>query len=150
MDIERAEALWRLGELPVGQLQRFARQALADGCYGPALQELAEYAYFTMTKSEAESLFERALREMGRSPLSTREAGLQIARGIANDIVSGRTHPYDGARRIWQEVWQRSGRPDELLGFVGLASQYEDNHKAEHRRAYLEDIVREAKRLLGS
>ena len=146
LKLEIAEAFWKLGSLPVGQLQDIALRALADGYDGPALRELAEFPW--ATRRDVGDLFDIALSEMGRPVLSDREAGLRLAREVASGIVSGGIDPYEGARRIWWDIWERSGRPEELIPFVALSGQYED--EPAHREQYVEDIVAEANRLIAS
>ncbi len=144
MDIDLAEALWRLGELPVSQLQEIALGDLFEGHYGGALLELAEAPL--ATRRDVGDLFERALAEMGRAPISESEAARRAARDVASKILAGDMDPYRGASMIWWQFYERAGQPPELRGFVGLASQYEDD--PQHRAEYLEDIVGEAKDLL--
>lgn len=143
-NIERAEALWYLGQLRAGQMQQFALQALKLGYSGPALLELAEFPY--STESDVGDLFERALKEMGRPQISTSEAALRLAKYIASGIVSGEVDPYEGAHYIWWKLWEVAGRPDELTIFVGLASQYEDDPS--RRQQYRDDIVEAAANLI--
>lgn len=145
MDIERAEALWRLGQLPVGDLQQVALDALAAGYYGPALVELAQFQY--ATRRDLGDLFQRALSEMDRLPISERQAGLRIAKSIAVKVLAGQIDPYEGAREIWQGVWEQAGRPAELTPFVGLASEYEDDFA--HRQQYINDLIQEASNLIN-
>ncbi len=75
------------------------------------------------------------------------EAGMRVAKGIAKQIVSGEIESYEGARKIWVDVWEECRELDELTVFVGLTSGYED--EPEHRKEYIEDIIREAKTLIS-
>ena len=90
-------------------------------------------------------LFERALGEMGRSPLPKEEASLRVARIMSRKIIRGEMHPYEGASSIWTKVWSRCGRPDELTPFVGLASLHEAD--PERRPFRLKEIVARAEEL---
>lgn len=144
MKISTAQALWKLGHLPAEKLPDVANRALKEGLDGQALRELAGLR--NPAWRDAETSFERALREVELPDISRREAGLQIAKSIATEIITGAIEPYDGARKIWG-VWEDSGRPDELAVFVGLASEYEDDPK--RQREYNGDMVSEAKQLIG-
>jgi hypothetical protein len=70
-----------------------------------------------------------------------------LARGIAGDIVAGRLSPFDGARQIWVNLATVSEARDELLGFVGLASEWQDS--PEYRDDYDAEIVKEAQAFLS-
>ena len=74
------------------------------------------------------------------------EADAVFARAVkcATEIVQGQTEPYEGAKVLWQMWTELSGLVEELLVFVGLASEWEDS--PEHRAAYEDDIRRAADR----
>lgn len=73
----------------------------------------------------------------------TRQQVLQIAEGIVGNTID----PYKGARRIWGLLARDGGDyPDDLITFVGMASEWEDH--PEHREAYEADILAEARLLL--
>ena len=137
------EASYYLGDLDPDEMPGIALRALGAGYGGPALLELARLS--GPTAHNAGDLFERALGEMGRSPLPGEEAGLRVARTIARKITSGEVHPYEGARLIWVKVWTRCGRPDGLTPFVGLASLYEAD--PERRPFHLAEILARAEEL---
>jgi hypothetical protein len=92
------------------------------------------------------TMFEKVLQELGRRRLSKTEAGHRLAMETCQDIVSGRISPYEGARKIWWEIWDADRNLDHLRVFVGLASEYEDDHT--HRSEYSNDILQEARRML--
>ena len=137
------EASYYLGELDPEEMPGIALRALEAGYDGPALLELARMSSPTILG--VGDLFERALGEVGRPSLPEDEAGLRVARNIARKITSGGLPPYEGARTIWMEVWNKFGRPDELTPFVGLASLYEAD--PERRPLHLKEIVARAKEL---
>ena len=143
LDLGKAEASYYLGDLLPEEMPGIALRALEAGYYGPALLELARMS--KPPAPNAGSLFERALGEMRRPLLPKDKAGLRVARNIARKITSGELPPYEGARMIWTEVWNKCGRPDELTPFVGLASLYEAD--SEHRPLHLREIVARAEEL---
>lgn len=146
MEIEEAENRYRLGRLAVGELRPLAIAAISQGYAGPALYELADGGYGSWT--EIGELFERALAEMGRAPLTAAEAAMRAARAIAVRIVSGAIDPYAGAREIWEELWADVGRPEALTPLVGLAAAYTYDDDAEQRRRYRADIIMAARALI--
>jgi hypothetical protein len=75
--------------------------------------------------SDLERIVDRVAAELElKLPESKRDAVLLAARGIAQRILSGEMTPSDGARRIWS-LWI-DDYPEELLLFVGAASQLDD------------------------
>jgi hypothetical protein len=144
LEIDLAQALWCLGQLPPEDIPEIACQALERGFDSPTIRKLA--GLHKPVASDIGDLFDRAMIEMGRKPLSKKAAGLLIAKDIAAQIVRGQIDPYQGAREIWWEIWNECERPEELKAFVGLADGYED--EPSHREQYRNDIVAEAKKLL--
>ncbi len=53
-------------------------------------------------------------------------AGFFVVAHYASQILTGDLSPYEGARRIWQEVFDALDRPAALAGFVSGASEIED------------------------
>lgn len=101
------------------------------------------------TRRDLERIIGDMFRELGQSPITdTRAAGIKLARKIAERIVSGGIPPYDGARVIWRTIYYRLHRPDELVPFVGLASEWEDH--PDLRGEYGKDIVEAAKTFLNA
>jgi len=95
------------------------------------------------------------LAELGIKKTLTREqAGLALARFVAQGIVERRIKPYDGASFVWRNVVNAlTNHPKELMPFVGHASEYEDrgsySQDIEKTRQQIEkDIVEEAQSLL--
>jgi hypothetical protein len=141
--IDLIEALWFFGKLSAEELPIFATQAINSGFDSPALRKLAGIQHAAL--HDVKSLFEQCLIDMGRAPLSKCEAGLRLAHTIAAQIVSGEITPYEGARKIWWDIWEECRELTELKAFVGLASGYED--EPDHRQDYVNDIVKEAHKL---
>jgi hypothetical protein len=140
MDLNSVTAEWYLGLYPPEKMPMLAVWALEQGFDGPALRELA--ACTTATYSDEGGLIERALRELGKEPLDLSNAGRLLAILLCEQIVSGKTSPYEGASRIWS-VYGRCGRPKSLIPFVGFASEWEDD--LDHRDHY-DKLIAEAAR----
>jgi hypothetical protein len=98
------------------------------------------------------------LAELGvTTNLLQRDAGLALARFVAQAIVDGRVKPYEGARLIWKEIVRELGAnpPQELMSFVGNASEYEDReyhtqNPEEVCRKIADDIIEDAHKLAGN
>lgn len=155
MELKLAIAFWRLGRLTGDALAAAAGDALAAGHDSPSLRVLAGEVRPPL--SDAEPLFARSLRELSFVVPGEHEAALCVARHYAAEIVAGRLTPYEGASRIWGEVYGADGSLSELSPFVALADEYEyceaeaeaSGDRYGRRRAEVEaDIVEEAKRLL--
>ncbi|QIN80497.1 hypothetical protein GBA65_20470 [Rubrobacter marinus] len=142
-DFGEIEARYYLGNLPPDEMPGIALRALEAGYDGPALLGLARMSEPTM--QDAGPLFERALGEVGLSPLPAKEAGLRVAGNVARKMVSGEVRPYEGAYLIWTKLWMGCGRPAELTPFVGLASLYEAD--PERRPFHDEEILARAEEL---
>lgn len=145
MDIGLVEAMWRLGRFPPEGLPEVAAAALEAGHDGPSLRALAELR--EPTRLAVGSLFEGAIREMGREPMGNDEAGIIVARDLARRILSGDLGPREGAERIVRDVWDRC-RLERLAVFLRLAEEHD--RRPEHREVVEEGIAREARRLLES
>jgi hypothetical protein len=136
--------MYVLGQLPTEELPAVALQAFEDGYNSPSLCLLAGAA--ASDSQQTRELFLRALIELNLNLPSLHEAALAYAREIANDILRGIISPYDGAKKIWSEVYTRFRDLKQLKVFVGLASEYEDDET--HRDAYTSLIVEECRVLL--
>jgi hypothetical protein len=124
MDLDSVVAEWYLGLYPPEKMPVLALWALEQGFDGPALRELAGRT--SATRSDEGDLIERALRELGKEPLDLSGAGRLLAILLCQQIVSGKTSPYEGAARSWS-IYDRCGRPKSLIPFVGFASEWEDH-----------------------
>ncbi len=115
---------WQLGLLGSEDLPAVATAVLERGVDSPSLRILAGLS--RPTASEASPIVDGVAEELRLDlPVSNRDAVLLAARGIAERIVSGEIPAYEGARRIWS-LWNDDDYPDELLPFVGEASQIDD------------------------
>lgn len=150
------QARTAFGRLPAEELPRLAQDALELGYDGKCTRRIAGLEspdYFDL-----QPLIAGFLAELGISTsLSKREAGLVLARFVAQAIVDGRVKPYEGARFIWRdivnELWPNP--PEELMSFVGNASEYEDcgfysKQPEDIRKKIADDIMRDARELAGT
>jgi hypothetical protein len=137
--------MYSLGEIQPETLPLLAAEALEAGYDSQSLRELAGTS--SADTDAIMALFPKALTELGLRAPSPPDAGLMLARSIADDIVEGRIVPYEGARRIWWKVFTRFPQLTQLTPFVGMASEYEDDKT--HRSEYSQLIVDEAKKLLA-
>lgn len=123
------------------ELPHVASRALARGIDAPALRELAGLG--PSDPREARDLFMLAMAQLGIEPPTRWDAVLSWA----HEIVDGTVQPYEGARLIWWHGWERLDRPHELTGFVGLASQWEEDPAL--RPLYEDEIIALARRLVS-
>jgi len=144
MDLDSVIAEWYLGLYPPERTPFLAVWALEHGFDGKALRELAGLTKATL--SNEKGLIEAALRELGTQPLDLQTAGRTLTTQICQQIISGRTNPYDGASRI-RAIYDRCERPKSLLPFVGFASEWENDQG--QRRHYDHLIVVAARKLMG-
>ena len=113
-----------LGRLTDANWPGIAARALAEGTDSPNLRILAGLPEEGW--QDIRRLRDLALSELGvPRPESKRAASLLVARRYAAGIVAGTTPPYEGARAIWS-LWDDQDYPEELLAFVGGASQIDD------------------------
>ena len=145
--IEIAEALFRLGHLAPETLGDIGVDLLEKGADTQAIRELAALDR-SVTWRDVGDLFERVLEDLGRKPLTEREAAYVVAEAVAADIVAGRIAPYEGSARIGYWTWREAGMPDELTGFYYWADEWEDH--PEYREACERDIVNEARAFLAN
>jgi hypothetical protein len=100
------------------------------------------------THADLEPIIDGMFSELGQSPITdTEAAGIRLAKRTSEQILSGTISPYDGANLIWRSIYYALGQPDELVPFVGLASEWEDHLPL--RKRYDEDIVAAARTFLG-
>ena len=142
MDVDVVAARWKLDLVLSDELAELAAEMLADGYESPSLIELASTPVSDLTR-EGPRLLERALVELERALPSVEQAVLTLARVYAEAIVTAEIAPYHGASAIWGLSNKLHDVPDDLLLFVGLASEWEDNPAC---RAEYEDDIRAAAR----
>jgi len=149
MKIDEAQILLSLGKLPPERLPEVAVQALIDGLDCPSLCSLAAmdgYDSATLLRTFAE-----CLEELDMPRMTEVEARRGLARLYAAQIVSGATTPYSGARKIWWEsATPMCAELQDLVVFVGLASEIEDDVDPGRRAAYEQEILIAARQLLGN
>ena len=133
-----------VGEVVPESLPEVATRALGAGVDTQALRELAGLR--PVDARVARDLFVRAAHELGWEVPTEEAARWELVRQWASDILAGRLSPFDGARRIWWEGWEKLGRPDSLTPFVGLASEWEDS--PDYREQYEQDILDEARNVV--
>jgi hypothetical protein len=133
-----------LGLLPVEALPGMALDAIQAGYDSPSLRQLAGASEHDT--EEAHRLFGKAIQELGLPIPQAPEAGLTLARDIAREVVSGAIAPYEGAKRIWNQIYTRLPELKQLKPFVGLASEYEDD--LDHRDDYSRRIIEKAQSLI--
>ncbi len=118
--IEVAE-MYALGAMLAEELPTAAADALGAGYDSPALCQLAG-----AHGADAESirkLFRKSLGELGIPVPPPSQAGSAMARRVAGAIASGAVIPYDGARRIWWEIYARFPQLKELRAPHGPHAQ---------------------------
>jgi hypothetical protein len=143
MNWKEITAKYVLGLLSSDDLAAIGMEAIVVGYDSPSLRQLAGRSG---DSEETDKLFLRTMRELNvKIPLMS-EAGIQVARHIARDILAKKIQPYEGAKQIWDIVYTRLPELKELRPFVGLASEYEDD--VQHREAYSLDIISECEKLL--
>ena len=79
------------------------------------------------------------------------QAARELARIWASEMLAGTLTPYEASRLIWHKSWetldrQRAGQAEDLVPFIGLASEWEDDDG--HRAEYEKDMLAEARALL--
>lgn len=126
---------------PSERLPDVAAAALVDGLDSPSLRTLAGTPATEVR--EARDLFLAALAELGIALPTPDQARWNLVRSWADDIVSDRVAPNDGAHRIWQQAFWQLGAPEVLTVFVGLADEWDDH---EGHRGELDTAIREAAR----
>lgn len=125
---ELIHARWEFGKVPTEDIPKLAQDALERGYDGDNIRKVA--GLVAPTYFDLQPLKNGFLTELGiTQELGKREAGLLLARMIADGIAKGHIAPYDGASFIWREIanelWHPEA-PQELLPFIGEASEYED------------------------
>ena len=145
MNIDTILARHVLGLLPVDELPGMALDAMQAGYDSPGLRQLAGISKHE--GDEAHRLFAKTIRELGLPVPTAPEAGLTLARNTAREVLSGAITPYEGAKRIWDQVYTRLPELKQLRPFVGFASEYEDD--IEHRDDYSRRIVEKCESLIG-
>jgi len=126
-DLELLSARLVVGSVTTDALPETAAQALAAGLDSPSLRILAA----SSPRLEPDVLrdFKKALHELGIPFPSAAQAGLLLAREIAERILTGSIRPYEGAKAIWQ-IHNSQPKLKSLIPFIGVASEWEDHPEA--------------------
>lgn len=127
MNLEVDIATFAIGATSADQLPSLAARWKAEGFRSPALESLA--TAHNLSAVEVRDLFFGAVGELGRSVPSLNQAGMLLARHFAAEVLKGALTPYEGAKRIWTDVYLRLPGLKQLGPFVGLASAYEDDRE---------------------
>lgn len=139
-------AKMRLGLLTREALVAAAVDALTAGCDSPSQRLLA--GLDPSDAAEVDAAAGRSLDELGLTLPSPEAAAMRLAQRIAQDVVDGRTPPYDGAQAIWRITQlTEAGRVPELNPFTYAASEWED--RPADRPFFDEAIRAEAKALVA-
>lgn len=141
-----ATAKLTLDRLSGEEIHAVAMRALLDGIDFEEVLVLVDSR--KPFASDVEDLFTRMIHKLGVKLPSVQEATLRIAREVATRIVSGSMFPYEGARHIGWTLATIDGHDQRLDVFVALASEYEDATTKDHKVAYAQDIMREARALV--
>ncbi len=134
-NLEKLRALWTLGKLSSKDLPPYAWQALELGYDGPAVRRLA--ALESPTFFEIGDLFEKANREMGKSPMAKKDAAILLAKETAAKVLSREKEPLTGAYEIFLLGYD-CGMPDEIMLFGGLDQEFDIPTIYEECKALLE------------
>ena len=148
------QARWEFGKLASEEVPPFAQNALELGYDGKYTRRIAGLTQ--PTNSDLQPLMPRFLAELGiNKPTSRENAAFVLARYVAQGIIDGRVQPYEGARFISREIADELGQnlPDELIPFIGYASDYEDcvsysGDPADRRGKIDRDIIENARILV--
>jgi 8-oxo-dGTP pyrophosphatase MutT (NUDIX family) len=145
LDIHRVEPPWEDAHLhfDVRFLVMAPPDASANGNHESLeVRWTREYELNEIGADRSTQRLARSGFELGRTmvvherTLRTPET-VERAKGVAHAIVTGRTHPYSGAMKIWADVREHGGDGyRELRSFVGLAAEWQTN-------AQLRDVIEE-------
>jgi hypothetical protein len=133
-------------DLPIAVLPDWAADALVQGLDSVSLRELAGLS--STDPIEVREVFYSAARELGEEIPTSTQARWTLATTWAQAIVSGELTPYQGSRLIWTNAAIELDYRQELNGFVGLASEWED--QPEFRAEDEQDMRKEARRFLAN
>jgi hypothetical protein len=137
MDLDLVQAQWMLDLFPADQIPEFAAQAMMQGFDGPNILGLVSLHRPTRYDIRPE-VFEGAVREMGRAPLSFRQAKLRVAQDIALRILRSQVNPEDGASEIQTLAFRgRLGGTPEALFELGARMDWMDGQAWPNREREL-------------
>lgn len=145
MSLDVEIAAYAIGRTPTDQLPSLASRWVREGRCSPALDRLA--SAHNMDSPEVRDLFYAALNELGLVVPTVNQAGMILARHIAGEVLNSTLTPYEGAKRIWTEIYLRLPGLKQLGPFVGLASAYEDDQ--ERAETYSRQIWQHCEQLVN-
>lgn len=99
MDLDRVQAEWVLGLFPADQIPEFAAQAMMQGFNGPNIMELVSFHRPDRHDIKPE-VFNAALQEMGRGPVSILQAVQRLAQPSAQRLLRDQLSPYDFGQEV--------------------------------------------------
>jgi hypothetical protein len=144
-EVTELRALHMLDFVDSRVIIEWAEQKLSEGASATYLRDLAEIV--EPRKEDVAAIFAAISGDLGLPQLSEEIAARTAAQLAAKDLVQGAQTPIDTARRIWGIAQLVPSVESQLLSFIGLASEWEDdpNHRSEY-----EDYIRaEARRFLA-
>ena len=145
-EVQQIAASERLDLISPEQVVDWASQWVAE-IDSTALLSLASLEK-PANRVDVRELVVTLLQELRLDPVDDQQAGLKVARQVAQQIIDGSVSPVEGAKRIWWDVSRRVPLIEEWLRpFGGLASEWEDNVAL--RQEYEVDIVEAAQRLVS-
>ena len=141
-------AKWYCSQVGPENMPQFAADALEAGYDGPALRRLA--GLIRPNSREIGSLFQEALAEIGATRIhSKNQAALFLGSLTAKAIVDGQMDPIEGCS-ILSHYAVVSGYQNALAQFDQLDGALSWGEHAPSKRELVEDIIREARKLLAS
>lgn len=146
MSVESDIAAFAIGQIAADELPSLAAQWVKSGYNSASLERLA--TAHNLSTPEVRDLFFAAVNELGYSVPSLNNAGMILARHIAGEVLSHALTPYDGAKRIWTQIYLRLPSLKQLGPFVGLAAAYEDD--MERAESYSRQILRHCEILVSA
>lgn len=124
LSLSDALAFYVLNDLPSEVLPELAVKYLENDYDSESLRVLAGVENPEM--SEVSGLLDSSLEEIGETKPDVNEAAFMVTKYFARKIIDKSISPYDGAKEIWQRVYDHLDEPAALDNFIGYASEIED------------------------
>lgn len=157
MDISVTLAKFVLNLLKPKDMIAFGVECLTSNYDTPSLRILAG-----LNENDSDQVvdrFQQGVGEMGQRFPEKESAGILIAKDYSKKILTGELTPYEGAKKIWKELYCTLNEPKWLEYFAGAASEIEDmpgrykNDSGMCRKLigeYESEIVKYAREISGS
>jgi hypothetical protein len=103
----------------------------------------------SLKKRDLTDSIERFFSDNGLAFPDHKRAGFCLAKYYARKIILREIAPYKGAKWIWHRIaneYEHTGEFDQLLVFVGLASEFEDFDDEGNKKFYGEEGARQKQR----